>query len=423
MIVLTPSWLSGTGNALNNVLNGNSGGNTLAGGAGNDTLDGGTGVDTLQGGTGDDTYVVDNPSDVVTENASEGTDTVQSSVTRTLGSNQENLVLIGGSAIDGIGNSQANAITGNDAANYLKGNSGDDSLVGGAGNDTLDGDSGADTMVGGTGDDLYTFSTADNLIVENASEGADAVQTSTSYTLDANVENLVLTGSSGISGTGNALDNVLTGNSGANLLTGGSGNDTLNGGSGADTMQGGTGDDTYAVDSSSDVVTENASEGTDTVQSSVGYSLGANLENLLLTGSSAINGTGNSSGNVITGNSSSNLLTGGSGSDKFVFQDALGPGNVDTVTDFSTGTDLLRLDDDIFAVLSGLSTPPFSLPGANFIANASGTAGDSDDYIIYNTSTGRLYYDADGNGAGASVHFATLQSAPALAASDIEVIA
>ena len=115
-------------------------------------------------------------------------------------------------------------------------------------------------------------------------QGTDTVQSSISYTLGANVENLLLTGTAAINATGNTLDNVLTGNTGNNVLSGGAGNDTLIGGAGNDTMIGGSGNDIYVVDAAGDVVTELAAEGTDTVQSSVSYTLGANVENLTLTG-------------------------------------------------------------------------------------------------------------------------------------------
>src|SRR4029077_15383287 len=120
-------------------------------------------------------------------------------------------------------------------------------------------------------------------VTENANEGIDTVQSTITYTLGANLENLTLTGTTAINGTGNTLDNILTGNSAANTLTGGAGNDILNGGAGADTLRGGTGNDTYVVDAAGDSVTENANEGTDMVQSSVTYTLGTNLENLTLT--------------------------------------------------------------------------------------------------------------------------------------------
>jgi Ca2+-binding RTX toxin-like protein len=289
--------INGTGNTLSNVLTGNSANNTLTGDAGDDILDGGLGNDTLVGGTGNDSYYVDSTSDVVTEASGAGTDTVYTTVTLTAAANVENLTLLGAAAINGTGNALANVITGNSANNTLSGGTGADRLVGGAGNDTY--------VVDNTGD----------VVVENLNEGSDLVQSSVTYTLAANIENLTLTGTSAISGTGNDLDNVLTGNSAANTLTGGAGNDTLNGGAGSDTMRGGTGNDIYVVDVSTDVVTENANEGTDTVQSSVTLTVGNNVENLTLTGTSAINGTGNTLNNVLIGNSANNTLTGNAGDD------------------------------------------------------------------------------------------------------------
>jgi Ca2+-binding RTX toxin-like protein len=291
------SAINGTGNTLNNVLTGNSGNNTLSGG---------TGADNMIGVLGDDIYVVDNTGDVVTENAGEGTDTVQSSVTYTLAANVENLTLTGTTAINGTGNGSNNVLAGNSAVN---------TLTGGAGDDTLNGGAGADTMVGGIGNDLYIVDNTGDKITENANEGMDTVQSSVTYTLATNVENLTLTGTTAINGTGNTLDNVLIGNSAANTLTGGTGNDTLNGAAGGDTMVGGTGDDTYVVDNTADKVSENANEGTDTVQSSITYTLGANAENLLLTGATAINGTDNTLNNLLTGNSANNTLTAGTGND------------------------------------------------------------------------------------------------------------
>ncbi|OHX35831.1 hypothetical protein BJL95_22590 [Methylomonas sp. LWB] len=291
------SAINGTGNLLNNLLIGNSAANTLTGAAGNDTLDGGVGNDSLVGGAGDDTYFVDSASDVITENAGEGTDVVNSAVTLSLTTNLENLVLTGSSAINGTGNTLNNVITGNSAANSLSGGSGVDTLIGGAGNDT------------------YVVDNIADIVTENSNEGIDLVQSSVTYTLAANIENLTLTGSTAINGTGNTMDNTLTGNSAANSLSGGAGNDTLNGGAGNDALIGGSGNDTYMVDSVSDVVTEAAGEGIDSVQSSVTYTLAANVENLALTGTSAINATGNALDNALIGNSAANKLTGGAGND------------------------------------------------------------------------------------------------------------
>ncbi|MCE4556546.1 calcium-binding protein [Roseateles cellulosilyticus] len=289
--------INGTGNSVANKLIGNSGDNVLNGGAGNDTM---------LGGAGNDTYVVDVATDVVTENANEGTDTVQSGVTWTLGANLENLTLTGTTAINGTGNTLDNVLTGNSAANNLNG---------GAGNDTLDGGAGTDTLVGGAGNDTYFVDVATDVITENANEGIDTVKSAVTWTLSTNLENLTLTGTTAINGTGNASDNVLIGNSANNTLTGGAGNDTLDGGAGTDSLIGGTGNDSYYVDASTDVVTENANEGTDTVYAGVTWTLGNNLENLTLTGTAALNGTGNALDNLLTGNAGNNTLTGGAGND------------------------------------------------------------------------------------------------------------
>ena len=215
-----PSWiatLQGLGGA--DIFIGTSGTDTLVGRGGNDILNGGAGADTMQGGAGNDTYLVDNVGDVVTENASEGTDLVQSSVSFTLGANVDNLTLTGSANINGTGNGDANVITGN------------------SGNNTLDGGAGADTLTGGDGNDTYVVDNAGDVVTEAATvgSGTDTVQSSISYTLGTNVENLTLTGSGNINGTGNGDANVITGNTGNNILIGGGGNDTLVGGAGTDT--------------------------------------------------------------------------------------------------------------------------------------------------------------------------------------------
>ncbi|WP_088285003.1 calcium-binding protein [Ideonella sp. A 288] len=314
---------NGTGNALNNVILGN---------LGNNILDGGTGADTLTGGLGDDTYIVDNTGDVVTENPLEGNDTVKSSITWTLGANLEDLVLTGNAAIDGTGNTAANKITGNGAANVL---------AGGAG---------ADTMDGGLGNDTYYADNPGDVVSEQFSlGGTDLVYSrASSLTLGGWIENLELQNSqvvfdpvtgnftllpAGVNGTGNGLGNLITGNLvgntlsgmggddtllgliGADTLLGGDGHDLLDGGLGNDSMDGGIGNDVFVVDSASDVVTEAAGGGIDRVDSSVGWTLGASVENLTLTGAAAIDGTGNALANVITGNGAANTIDGGGAGD------------------------------------------------------------------------------------------------------------
>ncbi|MDB5318369.1 MAG: hypothetical protein JWO24_4213, partial [Rhodospirillales bacterium] len=257
------------GDSGDDRLFGDEGRDSLFGGGGDDLLDGGTGADKLIGGAGHDVYIVDNPGDAITENANEGVDMVYTSVSFTLGVNIENLTLTGLAAINGTGNTLSNVIVGNTAGN------------------TLNGGSGADILSGGLGNDTYVVDHAGDTIIENIGEGSDLVQSSVTAILSANVENLILTGTTAISGTGNALDNILTGNSAANTLTGGAGNDILNGAAGADKMSGGSGNDTYAVDNIGDAVTENASDGIDQVQSSISFTLSANVEALTLTGTAA----------------------------------------------------------------------------------------------------------------------------------------
>jgi Ca2+-binding RTX toxin-like protein len=274
--------INATGNNLNNILTGNSGSNIL---------NGGEGADSMTGAGGNDTYIVDNIGDVITEGSSGGTDAVQSSVTYTLASNVENITLTGTSAINATGNTLANILTGNEAAN------------------TLDGGTGADTMVGGNGDDIYVVDNVGDVVTENTNEGIDLVQSKITFTMGNNFENLTLTGTSAINGTGNTLDNVLIGNSAVNILTGGEGNDTLNGGAGADGLNGGLGNDLYIVDNVSDQVIEAANEGTDTINSSVTYTLASNVENLTLTGTGNINGIGNGLDNILIGTTGANTLT------------------------------------------------------------------------------------------------------------------
>ena len=222
--------------AGNNSLSGGTGNDTLQGALGNDTLDGGAGVDSLQGGAGDDLYVIDNAADALTENANEGTDTVRSSVSRTLAVNFENLELLGAAAINATGNASANLLTGNAAANQLNGGAG------------------ADTMSGGAGNDTYSVDNAGDVIIEAANAGTDVVQSAGSYVLGSNVENLTLTGSAAINGTGNALANAITGNAAANRISAGAGSDSILAGAGNDTLNAGVGLDTVKGEAGSDLL-------------------------------------------------------------------------------------------------------------------------------------------------------------------------
>ena len=354
--------------------------------------------DTLIGGLGNDTYVTDG-GDTITEILDGGTDLVLSSVSLTLGDNVENLTLTGATALDGTGNALANRITGNAAANIL------------------DGSTGRDTLIGGLGNDIYVTDGGDT-IVEALGAGTDLVRSSATLTLGGNLENLTLTGTGAIKATGNALDNVLLGNDAANVL---------NGGTGTDRLTGGLGNDTYITDGG-DKIFEVAGGGIDLVRSSVAFSLGNELENLLLTGSADIIGNGNALANTLTGNSGANMLNGGlgddilkggAGADIFFFKTALGSDNVDSIVDFAAIDDTLRLENGIFTALTKTGT---LAAGAFKDLGAAGAILDADDRILYDSRTGAVSYDADGSGSADALQFALLTSRPVLTFQDILVV-
>ncbi len=492
--------INGTGNSLANYITGNSGNNlltgaagfdTLDGGAGNDTLVGGAGNDVMIGGTGNDTYNVDSAGDVVTETSTIPTeiDTVNSSIDYTLGANLENLGLMG-TAINGTGNSLNNLIIGNASNNYIFGDIGNDTLNGGAGDDTLDGGTGNDKLNGGIGNDTYIIDSTGDVATETSTLATeiDTIISSITYTLLTNFENLTLTGTTALNGTGNVIANVITGNSAANNLLGaagndtiygGDGNDTLNGGIGDDSMIGGTGNDTYIVDSTADVVVETSTLSTeiDTVNTTITYTLGANIETLNLVGANIINGTGNNLNNTLNGNASANTLSGGDGNDSInggagddsmdggngndillggIGNDILNGGNgndilsggdgndtltggagvdsflyniaanastnFDTITDFTSGSDQLKFTVAVLTTLGAIGQ--FAAGDQRFWSSNTGLAHNATDRLIYNTSTGVVSYDSDGNGVGTAIQIEVLGTTthPALVATDIFVV-
>jgi serralysin len=323
---------------------------------------------------------------------------------------------------------------GNDS---LAGGAGNDSIEGQADNDTMDGGAGADQLLGGGGDDTYVVADADTLI-ENINDGYDRVQCAlTAFTLPPNFEELQFTGGGAARGTGNALANRIVGNIGA---------DTLTGGAGADTLEGGGGDDVYIV-GAGDTLIEASGAGIDTVRSSLSWALAANLDKLLLTGEGPRTGTGNALANTITGNSGANLLrglagadtqrgldgddtlsgglgkdtlTGGDGNDGFLFEVAPGLDSADTVTDFTSAADTIRLDDDLFTQFDAELAS--TLAPEAFYSWAGSTAHDADDRLIYNTTTGGLFYDPDGIGGVPATRFAVLLNHPTLASTDFVIV-
>ncbi|WP_297324089.1 calcium-binding protein [Nitrosomonas sp.] len=304
-------------------------------------------------------------------------------------------------------------------------------LNGRSGNDALDGKDAADTMIGGLGNDTFVVNNAGDVVIEYSNEGIDKISSSMTYTLPLNVEDLTLTGAAAINGIGNDLSNRLIGNTAANQLNGGDGDDTLNGITGADTMIGGLGFDSYVVDNVGDTIIENPGAGTDKVSSSVTYTLSANVENLTLTGTIAINGTGNAQANSITGNGVNNQLNGGAGND--ILNGGTGTNTLtgganadifrfttinhtDTITDYSVAEDTIQFENSVFTALTTSGT----LAADQFRIGTK--ALDTNDFIIYNDATGILLYDADGSNAGVAKQVAIVGVGLNMTNADIVVI-
>ncbi len=405
------------GNLKNNFLAGQDGDDLLLGGAGNgsDTLQGGAGSDTMIGGGGHDTYFVTDLGDRVVEKADGGTDTLYINWDTTLAQTLENLYLQGSARV-GNGNAKNNRIFGTIEDNLLQGLAGNDSLYGNNGHDTLKGGLGADYMSGGRGNDVYFIDHANDRVNEYWSNGYDKVISSVSITSNHNyrVEEFVLLGTEDLDVTAYTW--------GSALIRGNAGNNVLRGATGVDTMLGGLGDDTFHVSSNRDQVIEGAGAGHDKVVSSVNYHLSAHVEALeLIRGRSGIgNGldnqlTGSRYDDTLIGREGSDTLTGGAGADTFVFDRALGSDNVDTITDFISGVDTILLRSTHFAGLSTVALPASALRG--------GTAAvDADDRIIYNRSTGELFFDSDGTGSATQVLFAVLGNTPYISSGDFDIL-
>lgn len=314
-------------------------------------------------------------------------------------------------------------VTGGSGNDILYGNSAANVLVGGSGNDILFGRGGADTLNGGIGNDTYALTNENDTVIDSG--GVDTITSTISRTLAAyaTIERLTLTGTAHINGTGNALANIITGNAGNNIL---------NGGAGLDTLIGGLGNDSYMLGAENDTVSD--SGGNDVIVSTISRSLAgyATIERLALSGSSNINGTGNALNNTIVGNGANNTinggagndiilggagvdrlygnigndtLTGGTGIDVFVFHSAPNAAtNVDRITDFSVADDVIWLENSVFTTLGAVGT----LSASAFVRNTTGLAQDASDRIIYESDTGNLYYDSNGNAAGGSTLIAVL---------------
>ena len=203
--------VAGTGNGLDNEIEGNDGNNKLSGLAGadtldgddgNDTLDGGAGADKMDGGNGDDIYVQDNAGDLITEAGKDSGDELRTNQARTdILAGIEHYTFLGAAALDFTADGAANRIAGNkgadkidggDGNDTLAGNGGNDTLTGGNDNDSLDGGVGNDSLIGGAGDDIYVVNSAGDKISDGG--GSDSVQSAVTFTLAPELENLQLTG-------------------------------------------------------------------------------------------------------------------------------------------------------------------------------------------------------------------------------------
>lgn len=405
---------NGTGNALANVI---------TGGAGNDSLNGGTGADTLVGGLGADSYTVDDANDLVVEADGAGTDTVNASVSYTLGDYVENLTLTGNRATNGTGNALANTIIGNAAANVLMGAAGNDTLNGGAGNDRLVGGAGSDRLTGGTGNDVFVFGA-----IEDSGTAKDTRDLITDFTrgqdrIDVSgiVSNFNFIGTAAFTATNQlrystvggqtVIEANTTGDNGADFsialgtafntlaasdfigvqvvttVTGTNKAETLNGTAGADTITGLRGNDVL-----------NGLAGNDKIDG----------------------GEGN---DVINGGLGADVLSGGAGrgNDFFVFNTTLGGDNVDRITDFGNterDNDTFRLENTGAGLFNALATG--NLRAEAFVVGT--TATTATQRIVYDKQTGDVFYDADGSGATDQVLFATLSNRAALTHQDFVVI-
>jgi hypothetical protein len=391
---------------------------TQTGTPGDDVMNGFGGDNILVGLAGNDTYFVDDDDDEIHEDPGQGLDAVYTTA---------NFVLDAGASVEWL---SAYANYGTDPLN-LTGNIFDQYILGNEGANILDGKEGVDYLIGFGGDDTYILDNLGDRIFEGGVGGGyDIVITTANFALHAGMEVEEIRAPT----LRNEL--VLIGNEFAQKLTGNNGSSVLDGGGGADVMNGALGSDTYFVDNVGDIVEETVATNVsfDAVYTTVSYSLTANAHvewlsafanydtaAMNLTGSSSSQYLlGNQGANVLDGKGGADILIGYGGADSFAFTTSIGTnfgnGNLDVIVDFQAGIDKILLDDAIFAGIGG----PGALAAGVFVTGTS--AGDADDRLLYNSSTGQLFYDSNGSAAGGAIHFLTLQGAPALTASDFQVI-
>jgi Ca2+-binding RTX toxin-like protein len=409
------------GRAGDDVLDGGAGADVLYGEDGNDNLSGGTDADTLQGGNGNDSVLGGDGADTLYGDAGadvldggagndqvyggDGADTA-SYASATLGVTVS-LALAAAQNTLGAGTDTLSSVE------NLTGSAFNDTLTGNAGDNTLDGGAGNDALTGGAGADTYVLDSASDTVAEALNEGVDTLVANHTRTLGANQENLTLSGTAAINATGNELANTLIGNSANNVLTGGLG---------ADAMNGGAGNDVYYVDNIGDMVVEGLNEGTDTVYSTLSYTLGVNQEHVVLTGSAAVNATGNESANNLYSNAGNNTLDGGAGVDQAVYNQVAAGVTVSLAvtgaqnTGAASGTDTLVNIESLYG--SAYNDTLTGNAGANVLngylgADAmSGGAGDDAYYVdnvgdvvteLVNEGAADLVYSTIGLTLGANV--------------------
>ena len=402
-----------TGNTQANNLLGEAGADQIFGEVGNDTLEGGSGNDSLFGGADNDFLFGDSDDDVLHggagddvldggANALGGGDTADYADATGTGVTV-NLAIAGGQAVGGglgtdtlsgienvIGSALGDQLTGDGNVNTLTGGGGVDTMSGGDGNDVIygddgddaiSGDGGADFMYGGLGDDRFVVDTyAGEAVVEFSGQGTDVVYAMIDYAVGLNIEQIILVeGSAAVNAGGGEDNNVIIGNTAANViyayggddvlaggdgddsLLGMDGNDAIDGQGGNDQMIGGIGNDSFVINSISDVAAEfnGITEGIDTVYAHIDYTLGGSIEQLILVeGTAAVNGAGDSNDNVVIGNSAANTLYGNDGGDTlygFANDDVLVGGNGNDIIDSGTGNDNIsgNADADLFKFAAG----------------------------------------------------------------------
>jgi Ca2+-binding RTX toxin-like protein len=392
------------GGAGNDTLAGGAGTDFLLGGDGDDRLDGGAGNDHLFGGAGRNTYVIDSVGDEIDADDPGEFNSIETSLAFYHITAMSHVWNLTGTYVAGgfyIGNDNENVITGN------------------TGNDTLQGKLGEDTLIGGAGNDEYRAE-IDDVIVELVTGGVDTVVCDQAeFTLTANIENLTMTSDNGVVARGNGANNT--------IITS-YGDDTIDGLAGEDRMIGHGGDDIYIVQSVGDVVVESKGGGLDAVGTDLqSYTLGANVDFLVgasdggqvLTGNGLRNGIQGGSGNdTINGWIGADFLRGGLGNDVFVFSAPLLA--ADKIEDFAT-VDTIRLVASAGGPFVGLALGVLDQTAFRLIG-VGGLSLDADDRILYESSTGKLYYDADGSGSAAQIWFATLTNHASISAADFSVV-